>query len=54
MYLLITARWHPDVRTNAVIAALLSLFSLAVSSALSAGCAGCAGRAVLNLLLYES
>jgi hypothetical protein len=54
MYLLITARRHPDVRTNAAIAALLSLSSLAVSSALSAGCAGCAGRAVLNLLLYES
>jgi hypothetical protein len=54
MYLLITARWYPDVCTNAVIAVLLSLFSLAVSSALSAGCAGCAGCAVLNLLLYES
>jgi hypothetical protein len=54
IYLLITARRHSDVRTNAVIAALLSLFSLAVFSALSAGCAGCAGCAVLNLLLYES
>jgi hypothetical protein len=54
MYLLITAYWYPDVRTNAAIAALLSLFSLAVFSALSASCAGCAGCAVLNLLLYES
>jgi hypothetical protein len=54
MYLLITACWHPNIRTNAAIAALLSLFSLAVSFALSAGCAGCASYAVLNLLLYES
>jgi hypothetical protein len=54
MYLLITAYQHPNIRTNAAIAALLSLSSLAVSSALSASCAGCTSYAILNLLLYES
>jgi hypothetical protein len=63
IYLLITAYQHSNIRTNAVIAALLSLFSSAISSALSAsyasyasyaGYAGCASRAVLNRLLYKS
>jgi hypothetical protein len=54
MYLLITARWYPNICTNAAIAALLSLSSLAVSSALSASCTSYTSCAVLNLLLYES